>query len=141
MASVCKSCSNTKCQMYGEAFMKTCKEYVPMGVEERADQYSKIYEHCSGYKSIKKAYIAGYNDALEKIKDIKADYEVYKKSLSNGIIWHKVADGELPKNKGMFLFRDKDEKETRYINYGITDDIDFVKEFYEWTELPRYEGE
>lgn len=132
MASVCKNCSNTKCQMNGEAFLKTCKEYVPMGVEERADKYaikeicgncnhcqSKGYIGCDTYRYGKNAYIAGAKE--------------------NGVVWHKVAD-ELPKNKGIFLFRDKYEKENRYINYGITDDKDFVKEFYEWTELPRYEG-
>lgn len=63
-------------------------------------------------------------------------------ATENGVKWHKVADGDLPKNKGLFLFRDKYEKENRYINYGITDDKDMVKDFDEWVELSRhYEGE
>ena len=146
MASVCKTCSNTKCQMYGEAFLKECKEYVPMGVEERAEQYAdKKVENRTGYNArwelVKKAYIAGYNDALEKVKDIKADYEVYKKSLSNSVKWHKVADGDLPKDEEEKLLFVKND---RYVTDSYSENVGWTftpnNKVIAWCEIPRYEG-
>jgi hypothetical protein len=58
----------------------------------------------------------------------------------NGIQWHKVADGDLPKKKGLFFYRDLHAKEkNRYVNYGITNDKELLEYFDEWAEIAPYE--
>lgn len=155
MASVCKSCSNTKCQMYGEAFMQTCKEYVPMGVEERAEQYaikeicgncnhcqSKGYIGCDTYRYGKNAYIAGYNACLEEAThNYNKLIDEREKLIPK---WHKVADGDLPKegvlcavllvNNDLILARLRED------NVWTTNGHNAFENVIAWCEIPRYEG-
>ena len=139
MASVCKTCGNKGCQMYGEAFLKTCKEYVPMGVEERAEQYSDRYSLLSveNIELIKKAYIAGYNDAIK----VKVNMTRIS-DAPNGIVWHKVADGDLPKEYTEVLDDEGRQVELRKGHwrfvYGSEWEDDAI--VIAWCEIPRYEG-
>lgn len=108
------------------------------------DFLNKVYE----------AYIAGYNEALEKVKDIKADYEVYKKSLQNGVKWHKVADGDLPDTDRTVLAITEIGGNPNYAYLAsYREDMSLkwacwknnmqreVVEPIAWCEIPRYEGE
>ena len=91
-------------------------------------------------------------EQIEELKkEAEENREKFKKSFNENALetlaglkasqpkWHKVADGDLPKKKGIFLYRDLHAKENRYVNYGVTNDKELLEYFDEWAEISTYE--
>ena len=97
-----------------------------MTLEEKAYEYAhESMAWCEDFdftyeiaeNKIKQAYIAGAKE--------------------NGTVWHKVADGDLPK--------ENDELVLCYCSVGYkllsASEFKLFMPVYAWTEIPRYEGE
>ena len=123
--------------MYGEAFLKTCKEYVPMGVEERAEKYAlnSVCETCYDCPFTSKG-----NSGCDKYRSAKQDYIAIAKE--NGIVWHKVADGDLPKDEDLEMQILCWTCEG-YQLLSLFSDPKPIFDHYKviaWCEIPRYKG-
>lgn len=132
-----------------------------MTVEERATQYiidKYGSEHVSAVNALKRAYIAGYEQAqkdtvhtLDRQRELVQEaYMVgYEKARAEKAQWHYVKDGDLPED-GAYLVvwqNGKGYKEIFLMNYEEDDEevLHWLNDDYEiqdehviaWCELPE----
>ena len=103
-----------------------------MTLEEKAKQYADKQlvnlEDFDNYKSAYNRFEEGVSDAY--IAGAK----------ENGIVWHKVVDGDLPKDSQMVLVYTKefgidiDIWTGKEFDQSVTEDIDVIA----WCEIPTY---
>ena len=128
-------------EKYAKGLCKTCKVDVC--------RYSKI-KTCTTKESLKQAYLAGLKAGRETEREYVKN-NAFTSMKEQGLFpfgkWHKVADGDLPKENKLYLVQIKDNGlaiayfngqhwETRY-NLGESGHC--VETVIAWCEIPKFE--